>query len=158
MRARTCLPLLLFVLAPIPAWAGLIEVTSGNSLNGGSAARMPIAGSFMYEAVGSEACTPARIQNCPRFVPSQPVEVTLGNHRLTLADNVQIRTDGLIGGVTNFEVHAGGQTGLVDGTRPVESAPESFPTIPGPSSLIVSLGAIAAFALRARKRSRTSMA
>ena len=156
MRARACLPLLLFVLAPIPAWAGLIEVTSANALNGGSAARTPIAGSFMYEAVGSEACSPDRIQSCPRFVPSQPVEVTVGDHRLTLADNVQIRTDRLIGGVTNLEVHAG-QTGLVDGTRPLEPTRESV-TIPGPSSLIVSAGAIAALALRARKRSRTSMA
>jgi len=158
MSARACLPLLLFVLAPIPAWAGLIEARPGDFLNGGSTARTPIAGSFMYEAVGSEACAPARIQNCPRFVPNQPVELTLGTHRFTLADNVPIRTDRLIGGVTNFEVHAGGQAGLIDGTRPVESAPESFPTIPGPSSLIVSVGAIVALALRARKRSRTSIA
>ena len=189
MRVRVCLPLLLFMLAPIPAWAGLIEATFSGSLTGGSAAGTPIAGRFIYDDLGSGACTPAMIPGCSRFVPIQSLELTLGDHRFTLADGFnwatghensggsiflplyggvwgpafQIRTDRLFGGLTSFELHAGGQVGLsydlIDGTTHVESAPFSVTAIPGPSSLIVSLGgAIVGLALRVRKRSRTSIA
>jgi len=188
MRVRACLPLLLFVLAPIPAWAGLIEATFVGSLTGGSAAGTPIAGSFIYDDLGSEGCATAMIHGCPRFVPIQSLEFTLGDHHFTLADGFnwatghetsggsiflpldgglwgpafQLRTDRLFGDLTSFELHAIGQVGLsyslIDGTSHVASAPLSVTTIPGPSSLIVSVGAIVGLALRARKRSQTSIA
>ena len=145
MRVRVWLPLLLFVLAPIPARAGLIE-----SLTGGSTAGTPIAGGFIYDVLGSEACAPAMIHGCPRFVPIQSLELTLGDHVLTLAD-------------ASLELPAVGQVGLPDrliaGTSQVESEPFSISMIPGPSSLIVGVGgAIMGLALRVRKRSRISVA
>jgi hypothetical protein len=157
MRVRVCLPLLLFVLAPIPAWADLIDATSGETLNRGSALSAIVAGSFTYDALGSGACTPATIQGCQRVVPSQSVELTVG-HRRPLADRFQSGPDRLLGGLISPELHAG-HAGLIDGANQGASAPPSATTIPGPSSLIIGVGgAIVGLALRVRKRSRTSMA
>jgi hypothetical protein len=134
MRVRVCLPLLLFVLAPIPAWAEFINARSADSLERGSVPRTLPGGSVAYEALGSRDNRP-------------------------LAEGFQTGPDRLVGGLTGSEVHAGGQTGLVDGGNQGESAPSSSTTIPGPSSLIVGVGgAILALALGLRKRSRTSMA
>ena len=157
MRVRACLPLLLFVLAPIPAWADLMDATSGGTLNRASAASAPVAVSFMSDALGSGACTPAAIQGCQRAVLSQSVELTLG-HRPPLADRFQTGPDRLLGGLISPEVHAG-HAGLIDGANQGGSAPPSATTIPGPSSLMIGVGgAIVGLALRVRKRPRTSMA
>lgn len=158
MRVHVCLPVLLFVLAPIPAWAGLIDATSGASLYRGSASSAPVAGSLMDDALGSEACAPAAIQGCQRAVPSQSVELTVG-HRRPLVDGFQTGPDRLLGGLTSQEAHASVPAGLIDGANQGAPAPSSTTTIPGPSSLIIGVGgAIVGLGLRVRKRSRTSMA
>src|SRR4026207_358800 len=78
MRVRVCLPLLLFALAPIPAGADLMAATSGATLNRASAASAPVAVSFMSDALGSGACTPAALQGGQRAVLSQSGDLTSG--------------------------------------------------------------------------------
>lgn len=134
MRLRVCLPLLLLVLAPIPAWAEFINAKSADALERESVSRTLPGGSVIYEAPGSGQQRP-------------------------LAEGFQTGPDRLLGGLTSSEVNTGARTGLIDGGNQGESTPSSATTIPGPSSLIVGVGgALVALALGLRRRSRTSMA